>query len=931
MSKHYKFTVPTRLILLISILTISGIIYSVIARSSGMTGKTSQTSDGCSCHGGSPNSNTTVSATSGSGSFIVDPNSSNSFTISVSNSSMSGAGVNIAIATTETGNTMAGTLSAPQGSGLQLTSNELTHSSRKSMTSGTASFTFNWTAPSQHGTYYLRAIGNAVNSNGRNDGDEWNWMTPQQITVKGITLASPNGGQEWCLGSNQTITWNHTALQNVRIDLSTNGGVSFDINITQSTPAQSGSYSWNIPTNLPPGNQYRVRVSDASNNSNGDASDANFIIGGAPTITSHPQSQSGCTRQNVSFVVNATGAGLTYQWRKNGTNINGATQASYTINNLTTDHAGTYDCVLSGACGSPVTSNSAQLTVDLTPTILTHPESKEVCKGTSVSFTVEATGTDITYQWRKSGVDIQNATSNTIVISNVREADEGLYTCVVSGKCSPAAVSNPASLSIKTPPVITKEPTNAQLCIGEKLELNVTATGNDLTYQWRKNGNPINNANSNVFTIPSVSAQDSGIYDVIVRGSCSPSDTSIQVKVTIDQAPIITEQPKEQTVNEGSNVTFNVKVSNTARSYQWRKSGVDIPNANQPSYTLTNVKQNDEGNYDCLVTNKCGTTTSNRVKLTIIPKGDGPLLSLSQNSIEFGTVKINSKLEKTFPGLLKNIGSETLTITEINIIGDNPSDYEIFGVTLPMNLSVDEEKQLNIRFTPSEIGIRSAIIKFKGNFAQPPELQLSGIGGFIKISAQEKIIDFGNVGINNSSTKNALIINEGNAPAKLSQFTIAGEDITEFGFPLDIAEITLDAESEVELPLVFNPSSEGSKTAIFTITVDENEKISIQLIGNATTSLKDDYPFINHFSAFPNPAENRITFQFNSIIEGNFQIAIYNSLGIAIYHSTQFFKFGDNFFEWHLLDDSGNRSSSGTYYLHITNGVYSFVYKVVLY
>ncbi len=47
---------------------------------------------------------------------------------------------------------------------------------------------------------------------------------------------------------------------------------------------------------------------------------------------------------------------LSYQWRKNGVNIPGATGANYTINNVTTSDAGSYDLIVSSACGSDIST-----------------------------------------------------------------------------------------------------------------------------------------------------------------------------------------------------------------------------------------------------------------------------------------------------------------------------------------------------------------------------------------------------------------------------------------------------------------------------------------------------------------------------------------------------------------------------------------------
>jgi hypothetical protein len=62
------------------------------------------------------------------------------------------------------------------------------------MSGGSIRFTFTWKAPSQEGTYYMQAIGNAVNGNGNDDAnDAWNWMQPVALTVKAATSVAEEG------------------------------------------------------------------------------------------------------------------------------------------------------------------------------------------------------------------------------------------------------------------------------------------------------------------------------------------------------------------------------------------------------------------------------------------------------------------------------------------------------------------------------------------------------------------------------------------------------------------------------------------------------------------------------------------------------------------------------------------------------------------
>jgi hypothetical protein len=171
--------------------------------------------------------------------------------------------------------------------------------------------------------------------------------------------------------------------------------------------------------------------------------------GTAPTITQHPQGQTRCAGQSVSFSVAATGtAPLSYQWRKNNVNIGGATGSSYAISSVSEAHEGNYRCVVTNAFGS-ATSNQAFLTVNSGPTITQHPASVSAWIGERVTFSVTATGDGRTYQWQRGGVDIPNATNSSYTIRRVRGSHVGNYRCIVTTNCG-SVTSNSAALSLRS-------------------------------------------------------------------------------------------------------------------------------------------------------------------------------------------------------------------------------------------------------------------------------------------------------------------------------------------------------------------------------------------------------------------------------------------------------------------------------------------------
>ncbi len=123
----------------------------------------------------------------------------------------------------------------------------------------------------------------------------------------------------------------------------------------------------------------------------------------AVTTSGYPQICSG-----ESFTMTATNsAAYTYQWRKNGVNIAGATSHTYS-----TSTAGTYDVVVTNACNS-LTVSGANLIVKNKPSAaLTALGPVSFCAGDSVEIQT-ANGTGYTYNWKRNGSIIPGATSSS--------------------------------------------------------------------------------------------------------------------------------------------------------------------------------------------------------------------------------------------------------------------------------------------------------------------------------------------------------------------------------------------------------------------------------------------------------------------------------------------------------------------------------------
>jgi hypothetical protein len=257
----------------------------------------------------------------------------------------------------------------------------------------------------------------------------------------------------------------------------------------------------------------------------------------APTITMQPVSQSLTAGQTAIFSVTATGtAPLTYQWKKNGANISGATSASYTTPATTTaDSGSTFQVVVSNAAGN-TPSSTVTLTVSaaaVSPTITTQPVSQTVTAGQDATFSVTATGTaPLTYQWKKNAVNISGATSASYTTPATTTADSGsMYQVVVSNAAgnTPSATASLTVNAAAVAPTISAQPSDQTVTAGQTATFSVIATGTaPLNYQWKQNGAAIAGATSSSYTTPATTTVDSGsTFQVIVSNTAGNTPSNL--------------------------------------------------------------------------------------------------------------------------------------------------------------------------------------------------------------------------------------------------------------------------------------------------------------------------------------------------------------------------------------------------------------------
>ncbi|MFN7140967.1 MAG: immunoglobulin domain-containing protein, partial [Limisphaerales bacterium] len=312
----------------------------------------------------------------------------------------------------------------------------------------------------------------------------------------------------------------------------------------------------------------------------------------------------------------ATPEPLTYQWRKNGTNIAQATASSFTLNNILASDAGIYSVMVGNNFGTTLSSN-AVLRIGLSEsftnnagivipinqmTAAPYPSTIQVSGITQTLVKVSVTLSSLTHSF-PSDLDVLlvNPSGNAVYllsevggsysVTNVTltfddEADAGFdyYFPITPGTYRPTAL-DPAASS-PSPAPMPPYATNLLALVP---------------------GDP--NGPWSLYVSDGFPGSDSG----------GIAGWSLQFVIASNLPPEIIQSPTSRNVPAGQSVTFNVSVFGSAPlSYQWRKGGSNIAGATQSSYTIPSVTLADAGSYSVLISNPFGSALSEQAILGVI-------------------------------------------------------------------------------------------------------------------------------------------------------------------------------------------------------------------------------------------------------------------------------------------------------------------------
>ena len=424
---------------------------------------------------------------------------------------------------------------------------------------------------------------------------------------------------------------------------------------------------------------------------------ATLTVVALPVITSQPQGTNVTIGANVSLSVTASGVGLQYQWRKNGANIDGATNSTLVLSNITVTDGGSYTVVVANNAGA-VTSDIAELRilvpgsppsrdnfVDREPISLTNGV-LTVFSGTSSNATKEPNepdhagrvgGRSVWYTWQApasgtvelsthgstfdtllavyTGTSLTNlvevasnddeesndpgASTNRFFASAVRfNAVAGTaYQIALDGFNGAGGSYLLSGLFIQTPdllPEITVQPANQVVSFGGVATFSVRATGANLVYAWYFNGDPIPGAVSDTLIVSNAGAGQVGSYSV--RVTDSGSGRSVDSRRTVLE---ISSQPTAGVVFQDK-LEFGTSGAAPARLARSKRGPIQKAGPEDaPFYSVSagsigyHLGNNVFGTTDLHETNHCNLVGRGSLYLRFETKAAGTLLIHSSGSV----------------------------------------------------------------------------------------------------------------------------------------------------------------------------------------------------------------------------------------------------------------------------------------------------------
>jgi hypothetical protein len=453
-----------------------------------------------------------------------------------------------------------------------------------------------------------------------------------------------------------------------------------------------------------------------------------------PNIINQPISQSASIQDTVSFIVEATGSNLSYQWQKNNTNISGATNDTLIIYGVQTSDAGNYRCIVSNSYGADTSDQAILSLFDLTNGLLhyyTLDNNLNDSKGSNhwtnygsinnssgkISSSREFNNGTTTGQYCEAGsVSLDSAaslsfwvysyTSNQSTSSGIifkaygsPHGDQSLFGCQAVSDSFIFNINQSNSINLSIYRKIIQSNWTHYVLVYDGAAQKFHVYENGVKYTISTSGSQLYNPTTKLkmgmqkYASRSFSGEidEIGVWDRALTDSevstLYNSGNGLQYPFTqSNSAPVITSHPNSQTVSLNDTATFTVSASGSNLSYQWQKNNTNISGATNDTLLLYGVQTSDVGNYRCIVSNNYGADTSDQAYLNVLTLDSGLVVYYPFNGNNNDSIGNNNLIPINNPGHTFN-----KRLTNDGSLYLNPAENEKYLLS-NSNLTLDYSK-----------------------------------------------------------------------------------------------------------------------------------------------------------------------------------------------------------------------------------------------
>jgi alpha-tubulin suppressor-like RCC1 family protein len=342
--------------------------------------------------------------------------------------------------------------------------------------------------------------------------------------------------------------------------------------------------------------------------------------------------------QGLQAMVASEGSGMGFA-REHGRNPKGSLARSSRSTRRLLLVALTGALIASGLISTAAWASAARPDANKAPSVTVAPSNMVVEEGQTATFESKASGVPTpTVQWQISTnagstwSNVEGATSDLLTITDTKASENGYEFRAVFTNVAGKATSKEATLSVRRAPEVTQQPSGVSVKEGESAVFEAAAAGSPApTVQWEVSTNEggswfqVGGATADRFTLAGAKASQNGWeYRATFTNSVGTA-SSDAATLTVYQAPVVTEQPRDQAVEEGNSAVFEATASGLpAPSVQWELSTNDgstwspVPGATSDQLTVADVTTPEDGHeYRAVFENLAGKVTSNAATLAV--------------------------------------------------------------------------------------------------------------------------------------------------------------------------------------------------------------------------------------------------------------------------------------------------------------------------